>query len=122
MKIVSPKSLIKLKKTNRFIRRDVFLGARSISNYIFRTGSFFFGLRFIVVGLSSAIKKEIFDFNITKEVVFFPQGMVITFYGIGFFILRVYFFLRVFTDTGSGFNEYDKKKKKVVRIFRKGFQ
>ena len=111
MKIVSQKFLIKLKKPIYFIRRDVFLGAHSTSNYIFRIKSFFFGFRFIVVGFFSAIKKKIFYFTITKEVVFFPQRMVIIFYGISFFILRVYFFLRVFIDTGSGFNEYDKKKK-----------
>nr|AYC64546.1 photosystem I assembly protein Ycf4 [Pseudoderbesia arbuscula] len=104
---------------NKWIRRYKIIGARRFSNYwwasIICIGSFCF----LFTGLASYLNISIFIFK-SENIQFFPQGLVMSFYGLLGVIFSVYLWLTIFWSIGSGFNEFDHLKQKV-RIFRWGF-
>jgi Ycf4 len=51
---------------------------------------------------------------------FFPQGLLMSFYGSLGFLLSIYWSLLIFWNVGGGFNEFNKKEG-FVRIFRWGY-
>ena len=51
---------------------------------------------------------------------FFPQGLLMSFYGSLGFLLTIYWSLLIFWNVGGGFNEFNKKDG-FVRIFRWGY-
>jgi hypothetical protein len=51
---------------------------------------------------------------------FFPQGLLMSFYGSLGFLLSFYWCFNIFWDVGGGFNEFNKKEGKI-RIFRWGY-
>lgn len=51
---------------------------------------------------------------------FFPQGLLMSFYGSLGFLLTIYWGLLIFWNVGGGFNEFNKKEG-FVRIFRWGY-
>ena len=55
-----------------------------------------------------------------SEVQFFPQGLVMSFYGVAGLTLALYLWLTIAWDVGSGYNEFNKQTQ-LVRIFRFGF-
>ena len=55
----------------------------------------------------------------TNSIRFFPQGLIMCFYGSLGLIFGIYLWLSIFWKVGGGFNEFNKKSG-VVRIFRWG--
>lgn len=55
-----------------------------------------------------------------SEIVFFPQGLVMSFYGVAGLTLALYLWLVIAWDVGAGFNEFNKSSG-TARIFRFGF-
>lgn len=51
---------------------------------------------------------------------FFPQGLLMSFYGSLGFLLSLYWWFLIFWNVGSGFNEFNKKDG-LIRIFRWGY-
>ena len=102
------------------IRRDVSFGACQFINYIFIIFLFFGGFVFIITGIASWNSTKISFRTPFVGFQFFPQGMVICFYGIIALILSFYLLLNRFYSVGAGFNEYDKEKEQI-QIFRWGF-
>jgi len=99
--------------------REPIIGSRCLSNYILCFIVFFSGLSFFIVGFSSYFVSTFFPFRQTN-IVYIPQGILMTFYGTLGIIFGIYFFLNILWDVGAGYNEFSKKDE-IIRIVRKGF-
>lgn len=102
------------------IRRDIIVGSKRVSNYFWTFILFIGGLGFLLAGFSSYLKINLLPFANPTELVFIPQGIVITFYGVVAISLSLYIALTIIWDIGSGYNEFNKVDE-LVRITRKGF-
>lgn len=108
-----------IKMNTKLIRRYKILGARRLSNYIWASLIFCGSFAFLCTGLSSYLNIKILIFG-SENIQFFPQGLVMSFYGILGLIFGIYLGLTIFWSVGGGFNEYNSSKN-FVRIFRWGF-
>jgi len=102
------------------IRQDKITGSRRFSNYFWSIILFIGGLGFILAGLSSYFKINFLLFTDTTDLVFFPQGIVMTFYGTLSLSISIFIGLTILWDVGGGYNEYNKLEK-LVKVVRKGF-
>lgn len=132
------------------IRRYMIIGERRISNYwwafIISLGS----IGFLLAGISSYLasffipdnievaafttgksliesindqKENIFLINsnlMNVKVPFFPQGLLMSFYGSLGILLSLYWWFLIFWNVGAGFNEFNKKDG-FIRVFRWGY-
>ena len=101
-------------------RYDLILGSRRTSNYLWTIITFIGGSGFFLAGLSSYLGIQLIPFADTKEIVFIPQGIVMTFYGTVGLLLSAFLSATIYLNVGGGYNLYDKKNKKI-EIFRLGF-
>ena len=97
------------------IRRDIIFRHSRVKDYIYRACLLFSGFSFLIEGIKS--RSFFSEYSFISEIQFFPQGFRLFFYGILFFLYGFYLFLIRFLSVGSGFNEYDKKKK-LITVFR----
>jgi hypothetical protein len=102
------------------IRNDLILGSRRFSNYLWAALSLIGGTGFFFAGLSSYTKMQLLPFADTSDIVFVPQGIVMTFYGTTGILLSIFLFVNIYLNVGGGYNRYDKNKKEI-QIFRLGF-
>ena len=101
-------------------RKDTILGSRRLSNYWWATIILFGGSLFTCAGISSYMKYSLFSFFNNSEIVFIPQGAVMTFYGVLATCLGIFLWLTIFWNIGGGYNEFNNKIG-VITIFRWGF-
>ena len=102
------------------IRRYIIQGSRTPSNYWWATVTVLGGAGFILTGLSSFFHKNLLFFLESGNIVFFPQGLVMTFYGVIGLLFGLYLWFTLYWRIGSGFNEFNRQTG-YVRIFRWGF-
>nr|QKN19159.1 hypothetical chloroplast RF4 [Eudorina elegans] len=116
------------------IRRYIIVGERRLSNYWWAIVIFLGSCGFLATGLCSylGIPNWLSIFNTTQNLLaenqelslitlpFFPQGLLMSFYGSLGFLLSIYWSLLIFWNVGGGFNEFNKKEG-FVRIFRWGY-
>lgn len=102
------------------VRQDKIVGSRRFSNYFWAFFLCFGGVGFIIAGISSYFNINFLPFSNAKELVFIPQGLIMTFYGTLSFGLSCYIIFTLILDIGGGYNEYNKIEN-VVKIVRKGF-
>lgn len=119
------------------IRRYMIIGERRISNYcwafIISLGSIGFLLTGISSYFSTFLKENIElvgssllgsldeqNLEITTKIAFFPQGLVMSFYGSLGILLSLYWWFLIFWNVGAGFNEFNKKEG-FIRVFRWGY-
>jgi hypothetical protein len=124
------------------IRRYMIIGERRFSNYwwaifisIGSVGFLLTGIRsyfsFVSQSFSSLGSNEISYLldgltNISTEILtnqnlpFFPQGLLMTFYGSLGILVSIYWWFLIFWNVGGGFNEFNKKEG-IIRIFRWGY-
>lgn len=107
-------------RKNALIRRDTILGSKRWTNYFWAFLLFVGGGGFLLAGLSSYFKINLLPFAKPTDLVFIPQGIVMTFYGIFAISLSIYIGLTIFWDIGGGYNEFNKVDQ-LVRIARNGF-
>lgn len=102
------------------IRRYMIVGERRISNYwwafVISLGAF----GFLITGLSSYLGFNLIPFFNSQLVSFFPQGLLMSFYGGLGVLLSLYWWFLIYWNVGSGFNEFNKKDR-FIRIFRWGY-
>lgn len=104
------------------IRRYMIVGERRFSNYwwacVISLGAF----GFLITGISSYLGFQFIPFfNGRSELVnFFPQGLLMSFYGGLGLLLSLYWWSLIFWNVGSGFNEFNKKDG-LIRVFRWGY-
>jgi Ycf4 len=101
-------------------RRYVVVGSRRLSNYLWTLLSSIGGLGFLLTGLSSYQHGNLLPWIHAENIVFFPQGLVMCFYGLLGLLLSFYISLTILWSVGGGFNIFDKQKQ-MVRIFRWGW-
>ena len=102
------------------IRRYIVTGSRRVSNYWWASMLFLGSLGFLLTGVSSFLKVNLVSFVDYTNILFFPQGLVMCFYGVLGFFFSFYLWLTLFWSVGAGFNEFNKRDG-VVRVFRWGF-
>jgi hypothetical protein len=106
--------------SNSLIRRDVVVGSRRLSNYWWASVLLIGGLGFLLTGISSYLQQNLFPLTNYEDIQFFPQGLVMCFYGLLALILSLYLWACIAWSIGGGFNEFNKDEG-FVRIFRWGF-
>jgi hypothetical protein len=119
------------------IRRYFIIGERRFSNYWWATIIFLGSIGFLVTGFSSYLsfvteqQKNLLDsssflfqfsqvLHLNSTINFFPQGLLMCFYGSLGILLSLYWWFLIFWNVGGGFNEFNKKEN-FVRIFRWGY-
>lgn len=102
------------------VRYDLILGSKRSSNYLWMLMTFIGGSGFFLAGISSYLGFQLLPFADTKEIVFIPQGIVMTFYGTTGLLLSAFIGATIYLNVGGGYNLYDRKNKKI-EIFRLGF-
>ena len=121
-------------QNNILIRRYIIVGERRLSNYWWAIVIFLGSCGFLATGLCSylGIPNWLSILNTASNLLaekqepslttlpFFPQGLLMSFYGSLGFLLTIYWSLLIFWNVGGGFNEFNKKEG-VVRIFRWGY-
>jgi hypothetical protein len=128
-----------------FIRRYFIVGERRFSNYWWATLIFIGSVGFLFTGVSSYLNmvnfsisflsnneilnsipgfnfilQNMFQNSTTETIHFFPQGLLMCFYGSLGFLLSLYWWFLIFWNVGGGFNEFNKKEN-FIRIFRWGY-
>lgn len=102
------------------IRRYPVIGSRRLSNFFWAGTLGIGGLYFLLTGLSSYFGSALLPFLHFDTIIFFPQGIVMCFYGSLSIFLSLYLCLTIFWQVGGGFNEFNKKTG-TFRVFRWGF-
>ena len=102
------------------IRRYIVVGSRRFSNYWWASIIFLGALGFLLTGISSYLQVNLLPFATSQDILFFPQGLVMCFYGTLGFLFSLFLWLTLFWSVGGGFNEFNKKEG-IIRIFRWGF-
>ena len=75
---------------------------------------------FLITGASSYFEHNLLFFLDASEIKFFPQGLVMSFYGVAGSLLATYLWLTINWEVGAGYNEFNKDEG-IMRIFRYGF-
>ncbi len=111
-------------------RRYLITGAQRVSNYWWASVISLGGISFLLTGFASFLQTNLFVFNQSKSITFFPQGLIMCFYGSLGLLFGVYLWCTIFWQVGDGFNEFNKNEvvsdsaklsnAGVVRIFRWG--
>lgn len=105
----------------RTVRRYIIPGCLNASNCCWATITSLGGAGFILAGLSSFVQRNLLPFTFDfRSIVFFPQGLVMVFYGTVGLLFGLYTWFTIYWRIGSGFNEIDPYQDRV-RIFRWGF-
>lgn len=106
-------------KTDILLKEEI-IGTRTLTNYTFSLITFLGSISFLVVGISTYLKFNLIPFLDSSQIIFFPQGLVMSLYGIGGILISLYQFLIIYWKIGEGYNEFDKQKN-TMTIFRRGF-
>nr|YP_009294251.1 photosystem I assembly protein Ycf4 [Palmaria palmata]AOM67691.1 photosystem I assembly protein Ycf4 [Palmaria palmata] len=102
------------------IKMDNITGSRRISNYWWATVIMTGGFGFFLAGMSSYLKVNLLPFTSSAQLLFIPQGIIMTFYGTIAVLLSIFLWLTILWNVGGGYNKFDKSKG-IVTIFRSGF-
>nr|QCI04426.1 photosystem I assembly protein Ycf4 [Antithamnion hubbsii] len=102
------------------IKKDIIIGSRRLSNYWWATIIFIGGLGFFLVGISSYLQIKLIPFTDSSQLVFFPQGIIMTFYGTIGILVSCFLWLTILWNVGAGYNEFNNEKG-LITIFRQGF-
>ncbi len=102
------------------VLRQSILGSRRFSNYWWATIVSLGGSGFLLAGLSSYLRMNLLPFTDSSQLVFLPQGIALTFYGVAGTLLATYLWLVTVWDVGGGYNEFNRQSGEVT-IFRWGY-
>nr|YP_009116013.1 photosystem I saaembly protein Ycf4 [Campanula takesimana]YP_009338069.1 photosystem I assembly protein Ycf4 [Campanula punctata]YP_010702898.1 photosystem I assembly protein Ycf4 [Campanula carpatica]AJD00860.1 photosystem I saaembly protein Ycf4 [Campanula takesimana]AMR74027.1 photosystem I assembly protein Ycf4 [Campanula punctata]QOL12377.1 photosystem I saaembly protein Ycf4 [Campanula takesimana]WCO10178.1 photosystem I assembly protein Ycf4 [Campanula carpatica] len=95
-------------------------GSRKTSNFFWTLSLFLGSLGFLLVGTSSYLGRTWISLFPSQQIVFFPQGIVMAFYGIAGLFISCYLWCTISWNVGSGYDRFDRKEG-IVCIFRWGF-
>uniref|UniRef100_A0A1U7X7P5 Photosystem I assembly protein Ycf4 n=1 Tax=Nicotiana sylvestris TaxID=4096 RepID=A0A1U7X7P5_NICSY len=101
-------------------REELITGSRKISNFCWAFILFLGSLGFLLVGTSSYLGRNLISFFPPQQIIFFPQGLVMSFYGIAGLFISSYLWCTISWNVGSGYDRFDRKEG-IVCIFRWGF-
>jgi len=112
--------LVTMPDDQEWLRRYAVVGSRRLSNYFWASVSGFGGLDFLLTGYSSFKQQNVLWFIHAENIAFFPQGLVMCFYGVLGLLTSLFIALTILWGVGEGFNILDRAKNQV-RIFRWGY-
>ena len=93
---------------NEWLLKEEITESNKILKYLFNIIIFIGALSFLIVGISSYLGFNIFFLLNAKQIIFFPQGATMCFYGIIGIILSINQFLILYWKVGEGYNEFNK--------------
>lgn len=93
---------------------------QKITDYIFSITLLLGSFSFLIVGISSYINFNIIKFLNASEIIFFPQGLVMSIYGSLGILISISQLLILYWNIGEGYNEFNNEKG-IVKIFRNGY-
>nr|YP_009869963.1 photosystem I assembly protein Ycf4 [Mesua ferrea]YP_010529091.1 photosystem I assembly protein Ycf4 [Calophyllum inophyllum]YP_010570703.1 Photosystem I assembly protein Ycf4 [Calophyllum soulattri]UDP58256.1 photosystem I assembly protein Ycf4 [Calophyllum brasiliense]QJX65506.1 photosystem I assembly protein Ycf4 [Mesua ferrea]QKJ81903.1 photosystem I assembly protein Ycf4 [Mesua ferrea]QQK92877.1 Photosystem I assembly protein Ycf4 [Mesua ferrea]UXW91103.1 photosystem I assembly prote len=99
---------------------ELIVGSRKTSNICWAFILFLGSLGFFLVGLSSYLGRNLISLFPAQQIIFFPQGIVMSFYGIAGLFISSYLWCTISWNVGSGYDRFDRKEG-IVSIFRWGF-
>nr|QWK39938.1 photosystem I assembly protein Ycf4 [Swertia cincta]QWK40537.1 photosystem I assembly protein Ycf4 [Swertia pubescens] len=99
---------------------ELIVGSRKISNLCWAVILFLGSLGFLLVGTSSYLGRNLISFFPSQPIIFFSQGIVMSFYGLAGLFISSYLWCTIFWNVGSGYDRFDRKEG-VMCIFRWGF-
>lgn len=102
------------------IRRYMIIGERRLSNYWWAFVISFGSLGFLFTGVTSYFGLTFSEQSASQAIQFFPQGLLMSFYGSLGILLSLYWWFLILWNVGGGFNEFNKKDG-FIRIFRWGY-
>ena len=102
------------------IRIELIAGSRKTSNFCWAFILFLGSLGFLLVGISSYLGRNLLALFPSHQIIFFPQGVVMSFYGIAGLFISSYLWCTILWNVGSGYDLFDRKEG-IVCIFRWGF-
>nr|AKL78979.1 photosystem I assembly protein ycf4 [Euglena viridis] len=106
---------------NESILKENIVETDKLIKYLFNITILLGASSFLIVGISTYIGHNIISFFNASEIIFFPQGLTMCFYGIAGIIIGVNQLKILILKVGEGYNEFNKEKG-VMTIFRKGIQ
>nr|YP_010712949.1 photosystem I assembly factor II [Corydalis ledebouriana]WDA93694.1 photosystem I assembly factor II [Corydalis ledebouriana] len=95
-------------------------GSRKTSNFWWACILLLGSLGFLLVGTSSYLGQNLISLFPSQQIFFFPQGLVMSFYGIAGLFISTYLWCTISWNVGSGYDRFDRKEG-IVSIFRWGF-
>jgi len=99
---------------------ELIAGSRKLSNFCWAFILFLGSLGFLLVGISSYFDRFFIPLFPSQQILFFPQGIVMSFYGIAGLFISSYLWCTIAWNVGSGYDRFDIKEG-IVCIFRWGF-
>ena len=99
---------------------ELIAGSRKTSNFCWAFILFLGSLGFLLVGISSYLGRNLISLFPSQQIIFFPQGIVMSFYGIAGLFISSYLWCTILWNVGSGYDRFDRKEG-IVCIFRWGF-
>nr|YP_009500931.1 photosystem I assembly protein Ycf4 [Passiflora auriculata]YP_009500988.1 photosystem I assembly protein Ycf4 [Passiflora auriculata]AXB37324.1 photosystem I assembly protein Ycf4 [Passiflora auriculata]AXB37382.1 photosystem I assembly protein Ycf4 [Passiflora auriculata]AXB37421.1 photosystem I assembly protein Ycf4 [Passiflora auriculata]AXB37480.1 photosystem I assembly protein Ycf4 [Passiflora auriculata] len=99
---------------------ELIAGSRKKSNFCWAFILFLGSLGFLLVGISSYLDRNWISLFASQQIIFFPQGIVMSFYGIAGLFISSYLWCTISWNVGSGYDRFDRKEG-IVCIFRWGF-
>nr|YP_010868862.1 photosystem I assembly protein Ycf4 [Vanilla somae]WGU45584.1 photosystem I assembly protein Ycf4 [Vanilla somae] len=94
--------------------------SRKTSNFFWAFILFLGSLGFLVVGISSYLGRNLISVFPSQQILFFPQGIVMSFYGIAGLFISSYLWCTIAWNVGSGYDLFDRKEG-IMCLFRWGF-
>ena len=95
-------------------------GARRWSNFFFAVIVAIGAIGFLLAGLSSYFHLNLLPTGDASQLLFIPQGIALTFYGVAGTLLDLYLWWIIWLDVGGGYNEFNRAEGKV-KIVRRGY-
>nr|YP_010628498.1 photosystem I assembly protein Ycf4 [Begonia depauperata]WBN95474.1 photosystem I assembly protein Ycf4 [Begonia depauperata] len=95
-------------------------GSRKTSNFCWAFILFLGSLGFLLVGTSSYLGRDLISLFPSQQIIFFTQGIVMSFYGIAGLFISSYLGCTILWNVGSGYDRFDRKEG-LASIFRWGF-
>nr|UIS24057.1 photosystem I assembly protein Ycf4 [Myosurus minimus] len=99
---------------------DLISGSRKASNFCWAFILFLGSMGLLLVGISSYLGRNLTSLFPSPEIPFFPQGIVVSFYGISSIFITYYFYCAIWWNVGGGYDRFDTTEG-LVYIFRWGF-
>ena len=96
---------------------ELIAGSRKTSNFCWAFILFLGSLGFLLVGTSSYFGRNFISLFPSQQIIFFPQGIVMSFYGIAGLFISSYLWCTILWNVGSGYDRFDIKEGIVCRIF-----
>nr|AYW12068.1 photosystem I assembly protein ycf4 [Burmannia disticha] len=99
---------------------ELIKGSRKTSNLLWSCILLGGSLGFLIVGTSSYLGRNLISIFPYQQILFFPQGIVMFFYGIAGLFISSYLWCTILWNIGSGYDRFDRREG-IVCIFRWGF-